>query len=178
MGEGKHAADSDSGPAGASIGARDFHAPEVHGTRGWTTAADVFALGVVACKVLDMRVTYGRDKEVPRDVAKRVSCSNVVRDEQIVPSRLKDIISRCLSFRPEDRPLSKDVVDELDELGDDFLAEREAREEKVRWATWDWWETFEEARSSKAGQNTGRQKVEGGEVEEEEDTGSLDSEIS
>jgi len=80
------------------------------------------------------------ETDVPRDVAKRVSCGSVVRDEQIFPSRLKDIISRCLSFRPEDRPLIKDVVDELDDLGTDFLTEREGREEKVRWTTWDWWE--------------------------------------
>jgi len=136
IGEGKHV-DTDTTP-GASVGALDFHAPEVHGTKGWTTAADVFAFGVVACKFLDIRLQNCKD-DVPDYVRERAN--HVLEDAAtFVPTQLKQVVLQCISAEAGKRPLIRDVINFLHELSMDFLAEKESPgKEKVEWSTWDWW---------------------------------------
>jgi serine/threonine protein kinase len=111
--------------ARASYGAIEFRAPEIHQNIGWTKMADVFAFGVIICKILNCRRVecqspppdwvihplnlYGADSKATEKLSK-----------MIVPKPLKEITEKCLMYNPRKRPTMGEVVSVLDRLLTEF----------------------------------------------------------
>ncbi|EQC35333.1 serine/threonine protein kinase [Saprolegnia diclina VS20] len=94
-------------------------APEVirvgHGGQGraYTTAADIYSLGVVLTELDTLDVPYA-------DVADRWSIMEKVRTGQLrphmsnsCPKWLADLADQCLAFDPKERPTAEDIINVL-----------------------------------------------------------------
>jgi len=97
--------------AGASYGCSEFRAPEVRGTQGWSSAADVFSFGVLCCKVLEIHVNI-RMGSIPKKLQHTALNSN----EELVPEEIKTTVEACLRREPKDRPSIRSVITDLDRL--------------------------------------------------------------
>ena len=84
---------------GVSYGCIEFRAPEVHGPYGWTTKADMWALGVNICKMLQLRAHYYRG-EVPEYYKEIIADA---RDESWMPMETMKVLRACLRVLPDDR---------------------------------------------------------------------------
>ncbi|KAN0066969.1 Protein kinase-like domain containing protein [Elaphomyces granulatus] len=131
----------------ASYGVLEFRAPEVHGNQGWSTKAEAFSFGVIACKIMECRRRVCTTPP-PEWVLSEVEVKhhdlrqNVDMIAHIVPARLKSTIEPCLSYSPDDRPSMREVVDALDDLTIDFTADSEGKR-KVKWVCWRWDESLD-----------------------------------
>jgi protein tyrosine kinase len=110
----------------ASYGAVEFRAPEVRGGEGWTTNAEVFSFGVIACKVLQIRNAVCTAAPPNNLVAKlrRKSHRSLLDAETMtyfVPSILREAIGPCLEYLPVRRPTMRQVVQLLDDLSVEFV---------------------------------------------------------
>jgi serine/threonine protein kinase len=133
----------------ASYGAVEFRAPEVHGNQGWSTKAEAFSFGVIACKIMECRrdiCTAPPPEWVLSEV--EVKHHDLRQNAYIVPAGLKSTIEPCLSYSPDDRPSIKEVVDALNGLMIDFTADSKHKEDKrkVKWVYWQWNESLKNGR--------------------------------
>lgn len=137
MGEGKHL-DRDREvmtAAGASYGCRDFRAPEIRGSQGWTTKADVFSFGIICCKVIELHARICT-ASVPKALRKLIPDA---LHEKVMPERLKIVVENCLKRSPSERANIRPMITLLDELSLDFTIEKEdGPGTKIKWTTWDW----------------------------------------
>jgi serine/threonine protein kinase len=165
IGEGRHVVSKLSGAVlNASVEARDFHAPEVIASRTWTTASDVFAFGVIGCKLLDMRKELCPEKSQGSAISGLTvqslhtgdaDASLVARPASVVPLAVAEIISSALARDPAERWSIREYVDKLVELSMDFYAGREEPDQdKVQWTALDWWDVFEQAFSSRQAESS------------------------
>jgi hypothetical protein len=143
----------------ASYGAVEFRAPEIRGNQGWSTKAEVFSFGVIACKIMECR-NYICPSPTPEWVLLEVEREHPsLRQDadmiaHIVPAGLKGAIEPCLAHSPDDRPSMRDVIDALDDLDDlddltsDFTADtiEKGAKRKVKWVFWNWNESLKESR--------------------------------
>jgi serine/threonine protein kinase len=162
--------------ARSSYGAVDFRAPEVHGHTGWSTKAEVFSFGVIACKILDCKsliptttpdwvLSEAREK-LPQ------ALTSLEMTVYVVPAGLKKVIEPCLSNLPEDRPSMKDTVLALDDVAEDFTSDTmdPGGKRKIKWVYWNWRETLARGRNGTIERSHSREKQDvGGGVDNEED---------
>lgn len=157
LGEGKVLRDeqkaNDSTAHHASYGAIDPRAPEISGNHGWSTAAEVFSYGVIACKILDLRSYFsnsGPSDEILDELEREFP--RVRRDpkivELIVPVRIRKAVEPCLSQSPGSRPSIGTVVRALDQLLSNFTGDKmyPQDEKGVQWTCWDWNRSLREGR--------------------------------
>jgi hypothetical protein len=150
------------------VEARDFHAPELNESHIWSTATDVFAFGIAACKLLDMRAQKCK-YEAPENVREMAGLSAKEDADSVLPLALREIMLSSLSQDPNGRWQIGEIVDALDELSMGFFAENEETgRRQVEWATLNWWEAVATARQ--------RPRIRGEDLEE--DSGTLASEIT
>ena len=115
----------------ASYGAAEYRAPEVHQNEGWTTKADIFALGTLSHKVFNCRLAKC-SSEPPDWVIKKAtlqrsdSNSTIVDLKRIVPTKLMKIVQECRQADPDNRPTSLRVSSELDNLLTELGEDRDA----------------------------------------------------
>jgi hypothetical protein len=135
-----------------SYGAVEFRAPEVRGKEGWSTKAEVFSFGVIACKIMEYRRHISTSLP-PEWVLSELgdNHSGLKQDADtaahIVPARLKSAIKPCLSHSPDDRPSMRDVVRTLDDLMDEFIPDSILKDKrKVKWVNWKWNESLRDGR--------------------------------
>lgn len=89
----------------ASYGALEFRAPEIQGGQGWSTKAEAFSFGVIACKVLNCRLDVSKARP-PGETLSVLETEHSVSEDfaeiiaQIVPTAIKDAIQPCLSDSP------------------------------------------------------------------------------
>ncbi|KAH8592166.1 hypothetical protein B0O99DRAFT_247267 [Bisporella sp. PMI_857] len=136
----------------SSYGAVDFRAPEVHGHTGWSTKAEVFSFGVIACKILECKSlipTTTPDwvlSEAQENLSQALTSSDMIA--HIVPAGLQKVIERCLSNLPEDRPSMRDTVLELDDITGNFTSDTmdPGGKRRITWVYWNWSETLARGR--------------------------------
>jgi hypothetical protein len=146
----------------ASYGAIDFRAPEVHGSQGWSAAAEVFSFAVMACKIFDLRRYVCRAKP-PDELLARVERDipgireNAKMAAMIVPAKVREAVEPCLLHLPGSRPTIREVIRILDELTEKFTSDKMVLEEtgedekgqegaSVKWTSWDWNKSLIEGR--------------------------------
>lgn len=131
----------------ASYGAVDYRAPEVNGSAGWSTKAEVFSFAVIAMKILDCR-RFTCKSPPPDWVLQQLETTlPLIRSDselqaQIVPYALMEILEPCLDLDPNQRQEMHPVVLELDDLSMDFFSEDPNRFDDpdlpVEWTVWKW----------------------------------------
>lgn len=141
---------NDSSSRRASYGASDFRAPEVQGGQGWSTKAEVFSFGVIACKVLNCRLDVSKERppeEILSFLEEELPMAQKTSEmiAQIVPAAVKKAIEPCLSDSPTARPDMKAVVHALEDLFVDFDISP-GEEKRLRWTYWDWNQSCYEGR--------------------------------
>jgi Protein tyrosine and serine/threonine kinase len=166
------------GPTNArsSYGAVDFRAPEVHGHTGWSTKAEVFSFGVIACKILDCKslIPTTTPNWVLSEAREKLpqALTNLEMTVYVVPAGLKKVVEPCLSNLLEDRPSMKDTVLALDDVADDFTSDTmdPGGKRKIKWVYWNWRETLARGRKGTIERSHSREKQDvGGGVDNEED---------
>ncbi len=167
------------GPTNArsSYGAVDFRAPEVNGHRGWSTKAEVFSFGVIACKILDFKslIPTTTPDWILSEAQEKISQGLTSTDTAayIVPAGLNKVIEPCLSNLPEDRPSMRDTVRALDDITDDFTSDKmdPGGKRKTKWVYWNWREALARGRKGIIEKSHSREKQDlrvGGDNEEDE----------
>ncbi|MFI1655801.1 serine/threonine-protein kinase [Streptomyces sp. NPDC020472] len=102
-----HAADATSlTGSGITIGTPSFMAPEQAAGRRVTPATDVFALGQVAAYAATGVPAFGEG--TGHGVLYRIVHEEP--DLSAVPERLTELVTRCLSKEPEDRPTLSEII--------------------------------------------------------------------
>ena len=124
------------------MGAKQFRAPEIRGGKGWTVKADVFAFGVLACKLLDLRVQVCGHSTQETSVLAQPESTPYVRS---IPERLKKPLDACMSREPDERPSMRSVIRILDDFSVDLLSK------EPMMVMWDWNKTLADARSLGSG---------------------------
>ena len=143
---------NDSSSRRASYGASEFRAPEVQSGQGWSTKAEVFSFGVIACKVLNCRLDVSKERppeEILSFLEKEFPMAEKTSEmaAQVVPAAVKKAIEPCLSDSPTTRPDMKAVVRALEDLLRDIDFDIFPEEEKrLRWTYWDWNQSCYEGR--------------------------------
>lgn len=137
IGEGKNLSERDLHVVGASMGAKQFRAPEIRGGKGWTVKADVFAFGVLACKLLDLRDQVCGDAQDKEDTSQSESTSYV----RSIPERLRKPLEACMTREPDQRPSMRGVIRILDDFSVVLLSKEPVM------VTWDWNKTLADART-------------------------------
>lgn len=113
--------------ARSSYGYVDTRAPEVQGHSGWSTKAEVFSFGVIACGILDSKIDIPVElpewalQEVKEQLGKEELTPELVH--RIVPLGLAKIIHSCLAHYPDERPTMREVVFTLDDLSTAFFSD-------------------------------------------------------
>lgn len=169
----------------ASYGAVDFRAPEVHGSEGWTTKAEVFSFGVIACKVFRNRqyaCTAAPSVWVLEQLqgnGQHVEQKTTTTGSPIVPSKLRKIIEPCLSYSPDARPTMREVVRQLDDFSLDLVIDKDEgyteEDLDIEWSHWDWEDSLRRGLSSqKAEPRTQRTETDEDPLEERTQRLSLD----
>lgn len=140
-----------------SYGAVYFRAPEVHGDHGWTTKAEVFSFGAIACKVFENRQNYCTAVPLPwileqtHNNDRLVNVRLPITIEHIVPAGLREIIEPCFSHDPDARPTMREVVHRLDDLSLEFFVDKDEGETEepleIEWLYWNWEGSLEQGRS-------------------------------
>lgn len=136
FGEGKMLSDRELDIAGESIGAKQFRAPEIRGGKGWTAKADVFAFGVLTCKLLDMRAQICSEIDSTANSEGQES-----QDWHALPRSLKEVLEACLRPEPHHRPDIRRVVLFLDEISVSLI------DDDPEMAIWDWSDALAQARN-------------------------------
>jgi hypothetical protein len=106
---------------GMIIGTPAYMAPEqAIGAREVGDRADVYAAGVLLFRLLCVRHPF--EAESPRAVMMNrllYDAPQVRSIEPLVPASLAELVDRCLSRRPEDRPAAADLAHQLAAWADD-----------------------------------------------------------
>eukprot|EP01062_Namystynia_karyoxenos_P037243 TRINITY_DN2712_c0_g2_i1.p1 TRINITY_DN2712_c0_g2~~TRINITY_DN2712_c0_g2_i1.p1 ORF type:complete len:648 (+),score=171.48 TRINITY_DN2712_c0_g2_i1:104-2047(+) len=94
-----------------------FIAPEVWAETPYTEKGDVYSFGVTAIQVLMLDVPFERDtrKELSWRIMKNRTRPKVppALGGQLLPATLRELVARCISFSPADRPYFTGVADSL-----------------------------------------------------------------
>lgn len=141
---------NDSSSRRASYRASDFRASEVQIGQGWSTKAEVFPFGFIACKVLNYRLAVSKERP-PKEILSfleeelRMAQKTSELIAQILPAAFKKAIEPCLSDSPTARPDMKAVVRALEDLFLDFDISP-GEEKRLRWTYWDWNQSCYEGR--------------------------------
>ena len=116
--------------ASGSIGCAEFRAPEIPRT-GWTEDADIFAFGMISCRILEIRAHYN-PAIPPKGMREKFQ---LAEDEITMPTKLSTIFKDCLGVASR-RPTVNELANRMDALYSVFLDDPPARD--VDWTDWDW----------------------------------------
>lgn len=118
----------------------------------------MFAFGVIGCRLLDLREELCPEKKQGSAISESTDqplrssgadASVVAESALAVPLAIAEIITSALSRAPTDRWSIREYVDKLDELSDEFYAERdEPGRDRVQWTTLNWSHVYEQAFSN------------------------------
>lgn len=141
--------------ANRSYGAVELRAPEVAGSAGWTTLAEVFSFGVIACKLLDIRQSAYDETpsttfltSVQSQSPQTVEIADARTDAHIVPTKLKKVLSACLRRDATRRPGMNKATTYLDDISDELMSARPERDRsQVECTYWDWNKALARAQS-------------------------------
>ncbi|HUQ19848.1 MAG TPA: serine/threonine-protein kinase, partial [Gemmatimonadaceae bacterium] len=100
------------------IGTPSYMAPEqLAGDPGADHRIDIYAVGVLACELLKRRSPFAESTPSTPLPASWSQESQLLSDLPDLPQSLSDLIMRCLSREPDERPATaRELLNELDEI--------------------------------------------------------------
>lgn len=101
-----------------TVGTLQYMAPECMHSSNYSTASDIYAFGVVGWELFTEEQPHeGKyEFELINSVVNKSDLLNVAKIKAAIPKELKDLISKCLSYQPNERPSAEQICEVLRDL--------------------------------------------------------------
>lgn len=98
-----------------TVGTLQYMAPECMHSSNYSTASDVYAFGAVAWELFTEEQPHEGifEFELIQSVVNQSNQLNVSKIKTPIGKELKELISQCLSYRPDDRPNAEQICEVL-----------------------------------------------------------------
>lgn len=109
-----------------------YLSPEIIKSNNYTKSGDVYAFGIIVYEIMTNQIPYNGFNEV--NIIFNVADGLRPKIEVPIPKAYRNLIEKCWSQNPNDRPTFNDIVDEL-KKNSEFITETVDKDEYIDYVT-------------------------------------------